>query len=140
MTQPLELEGETISTAECVQVEGRRKRGGGRPRKDTFAPLQGDLAFAKNFLSQVMRAHDQPVVLRVRCAIAVLLKGRNNGVGVARTFYVGEPPLKPTEVPDGDDQVAPEPEPDILSGSSAGEIPDVDDQVVPELASEPETG
>jgi hypothetical protein len=108
MTQQLE-EGETTSpSAECVPVEGRRKRGGGRPRKGTFAALQGDLTFAKDFLSLVMRSIDQPIALRVRSAIAVLLKGSNNGAGATRAFYFpDDSPLKPAEVP----ELASEPEP-----------------------------
>ena len=117
MTQLEEGEEDKTSPEGCVRVEGRRKRGGGRPRKATFAPLQGDLSYGKNFLSQVLRAHDQPVALRVRCAISLLLHGRNNGGGATRAFYFPEDsPLKPAEVPD------------------------VDDQVVPELASEPKPG
>jgi hypothetical protein len=107
-----QLEGETAATSpeEGVQAE---KRGGrrskcGRPRRGVFGTLQGDMDYAKNLISLLMRDHSQPVALRARCALAVLLKGENRGSGRATpACYVGDPPLKPAEVP----ALASEPEP-----------------------------
>jgi hypothetical protein len=108
-----QLEGGATLTEEGVQVEKLEKRGGprsnsGRPRRGTFGALQGDMDYAKNLISLLMRDHSQPVGLRARCALAVLLKGGNHHGRVAPAMYLADNPLKLAEVPDGDDQVAPE--------------------------------
>jgi hypothetical protein len=107
-----QLEGEATATLpeECGQVEnrgGRRSRAG-RPRRGVFGTLQGDMDYAKNLISLLMRDHSQPVGLRARCALTILLKGDNRGPGANHAFYVGDPPLKPAEVPAADEEVAPD--------------------------------
>ena len=49
--------------------KGGKRPGAGRPRNGTFAPCQGDPDYARNLLSLVMRDLDQPIQLRVKCAV-----------------------------------------------------------------------
>jgi hypothetical protein len=104
-----ETETETLPEG-CGQVEkrGGRRSNSGRPRRGVFGTLQGDKEYGRNLLSLIMRDHSQRVGLRARCALAILLKGDSRGPGINPALYLGDPPLKPAEVPAADEEVAPE--------------------------------
>jgi hypothetical protein len=73
MSQPEEIK-ESIP-APRGSGRGGKRPGSGRPRLGKFRPLPGDREYAKDLLSTLMRDESQEPVLRVRCAVVVLMKG-----------------------------------------------------------------
>jgi hypothetical protein len=57
---------------------GGRRAGGGRKPNGCFAPVAGDLIYAKKLLSSLMRDESQPTLLRARCALAIATRGSSN--------------------------------------------------------------
>jgi hypothetical protein len=74
--------GETTPTPERPAMphgRGGCRPGSGRPRRTRFCPIHGDLDFARNFLSFLMRDPRMDVVVRLRAALAILSKGSSRG-------------------------------------------------------------
>jgi hypothetical protein len=66
---------------------GGKRAGAGRPRNGTFAPCQGDPAYARNLLSLVMRDQNQPLSLRVKAAMVVATRGHSKRPGPPQSIY-----------------------------------------------------
>lgn len=64
-------------TTEVVEKGGRggARINAGRKPRGTFAPVRGDLLYAKRLLSDLMRDESQPTLLRARCALAIAKYG-----------------------------------------------------------------
>jgi hypothetical protein len=54
---------------------GGCRPGAGRKSRGSFAPLPGDTAYAKAFVSLLMRDETQPNSLRAKCALAIVMRG-----------------------------------------------------------------